>query len=163
MSASSVKVEAASLPLANQSNSDPHPFTPAAIINDLRVEIAMYRRSYAEVDGTVRDKGALKTIAKIEAAIAIVEKSDSPFAHLVEAIGASHDKDHAPPASVADAVTAVEEHLDWIHINQDENDTAAVMIENVASMVAAAHRLADLLLKDITPEQLAAAIAENQP
>lgn len=50
-------------------------WTPSrrTIVLELEGEIKMYKESYREVDGTVRDKAVLRTIACLEAAIRYVE------------------------------------------------------------------------------------------
>jgi hypothetical protein len=50
----------------------PTKLTKAHVIQELRGEIKMYRQSYRESDGKVRDPGALRTIDCLEIAIECV-------------------------------------------------------------------------------------------
>jgi hypothetical protein len=57
--------------------------TKTEVLTTLAGEISMYRRSYKEADGKVRDKGALWTIACLREAKQIVSKRRIPSCHLL--------------------------------------------------------------------------------
>lgn len=50
------------------------PLSTRTIIKELECEIGSYQSGYEECDGVIRDKGALKTMAALEDAIAIVRQ-----------------------------------------------------------------------------------------
>jgi hypothetical protein len=91
-----------------------------------------------------------------------LEKVDR-FVRLVDALNKSHLHDNAPEASNADAIEAIKAHLEWLELNEDEDDSAAVRLENVACLVAAALRYADWLMDQIPAELVEQIIAEHKP
>jgi hypothetical protein len=50
------------------------PLSKRVILRELNNEIRSYRSSYAEQDGVIRDRDALKTIAALEEATAMVRR-----------------------------------------------------------------------------------------
>ena len=65
------------------------PLARREIISELRGEVRTYQESYREVDGQIRDKGALRTIAALSRAIEIVKRHNSV---LCETIGKTSDE-----------------------------------------------------------------------
>jgi len=90
-------------------------------------------------------------------------KGSEPFVDLVDVMTAAHDKDNAPPTMAVDAMSEIDDCIDMLNLNFEEEDGPEVMIQNVASLVAAAFRMAAVLQKDITPEKMTEIIEENRP
>ena len=51
------------------------------IIEELRGEVQVYRSSYREIDGQVRNVAALRTIAALKAAIQIIRRQNEKLTH----------------------------------------------------------------------------------
>lgn len=90
-------------------------------------------------------------------------EADEQFLRLVAVMAKAHAADNTPPTVAVEGFDEIEDHFDMLQINIEDDDRAEVMLQNCASLIGAAHRFAQVLLKDITPEQLAAIIEENQP
>jgi hypothetical protein len=52
--------------------------TTKEVIAEIRKEIRMYKASYREADGVVRDRGALRTIAAASRAIELLKRDSLP-------------------------------------------------------------------------------------
>lgn len=90
-----------------------------------------------------------------------VEKM-SRFLRLVDAKGAAFRAVNAVETTHTDAIEAIREHLDWLEINNDEDETWEARLENLACLAAAALRYAGTLMLEMPPENIEQMIRDEE-
>ena len=90
-------------------------------------------------------------------------KPDADFTRLIAALTAAHEADHLPPATPEEGIDDLEEPFEMLRLTRDEGEGPSALLQSLAELVSAAHRLATLLVREIPREEITAMIAENAP
>lgn len=85
------------------------------------------------------------------------------FRQMIAAKARAFDLTYDRARTVGDAILEMQEHLGMLTMNDEDLDTRAAMLENLADLIAAAERMRDLLLPDVTEPELRATIEALRP
>jgi hypothetical protein len=87
--------------------------------------------------------------------------SEAPsFARLVEVMAAWHEHENVAPTVVEEGMDEIEEARDMLKLNLEEGDGPDAMLQNLATLIVSAQRMAAVVGKDVAPDRLAAIIKD---
>lgn len=88
--------------------------------------------------------------------------ANDDFIRLVNAMAATYDRDNMPPTVAEEAFDELSDPHGMLSMNVEEGDPVIAQIQNLAALVGAAFRMAAVLMKDLTAEEMIRIIEENQ-